>query len=216
MSREDLHGLMDRYVDGDPAAFRLLHARLGPRLRGLLYKLVRDGDTVEDLLQITLLKAHLARERFAVPGGDPDGAVSAWYFAIARNVAMDHLRARTRAERRNARTDGTAEDGVEAIADAAPHIEAMHETAEREDEIALRIQEAIASLPEGQREVVELHKLRGMSMAQVAERLQLREGAVRVRAHRAYKALARLMSRTPIDAFVVLVGSALASFVARG
>jgi DNA-directed RNA polymerase specialized sigma24 family protein len=55
-----------------------------------------------------------------------------------------------------------------------------------------------------------------MSMAQVAERLQLREGAVRVRAHRAYKALARLMSRTPIDAFVVLVGSALASFVARG
>jgi RNA polymerase sigma-70 factor, ECF subfamily len=207
--RHRLHELMDRYVDGDPVAFARLHARLGPRLRGLLFKLVRDGDTVDDLLQLTLLKAHLARERFAVPGGDPDGAVQAWYFAIARNVAMDHLRARSRAERRSARSEAASEDGIEAIADAAPHVEALHETIEREDEIVARIHDAIASLPEGQREVVELHKLRGMSMAQVAARLQLREGAVRVRAHRAYKALAQLMSRTPIEGLVAIVWTAL-------
>ena len=208
-SLKGLHELMDRYVDGDPSAFRRLHARLGPRLRGLLFKLVRDADTVDDLLQLTLLKAHLARERFVVPGGDPDGAVQAWYFAIARNVAMDHLRARSRAERRGARSEGAEGEGIEAIADGAPHIEAMHETVEREDEIVARIQAAISSLPDGQREVVELHKLRGMSMAQVAERLQLREGAVRVRAHRAYKALARLMSRSPIEGFIALVWTAL-------
>ena len=56
-----------------------------------------------------------------------------------------------------------------------------------------RVRVAIAQLPSGQREVVELHKLQGMSMAQVSQRLQIREGAARVRAHRGYKALARLL-----------------------
>ena len=50
---------------------------------------------------------------------------------------------------------------------------------------------ALAQLPAGQREIVELHKFQGLSMSEIATRLKIREGAVRVRAHRAYKALAR-------------------------
>lgn len=187
-----LHDLMLRYVDGDPSAFSRLDGRLRPRLRGLLLKLVRDEPVVDDLVQLTLLKAHLARDRFALQGGDPDGAVQAWYFAIGRNVAMDFLRERYRGERR--RADGSAGDDVAALPDAELDAEALGERAEQEAEIVGRVREAIARLPEGQREVVELHKLRGMSMAEVAERLQVREGAVRVRAHRAYKTLARLLA----------------------
>jgi RNA polymerase sigma-70 factor (ECF subfamily) len=67
------------------------------------------------------------------------------------------------------------------------------------------VRDAIARLPAGQREVVELHKLRGMSMAEVAERLRLREGAVRVRAHRAYKALARLLAPRDLGPWVAWV-----------
>lgn len=213
--RGELHEWMDRYVDGDPVAFRRLHARLAPRLRGLLYKLVRDGDTVEDLLQLTLIKAHVARDRFVVPGADPDGAVQAWYFAIARNVAMDHLRARGRAERRSAPSDDASEEGVEAIADGTPDIEALTQAAEHEREVIEAIHAAIAKLPDGQREVVELHKLRGLSMAQVAERLALREGAVRVRAHRAYKALARLLSGSRLDSWLAIL-SAIHSAIVGG
>jgi RNA polymerase sigma factor (sigma-70 family) len=71
-------------------------------------------------------------------------------------------------------------------------------------EMAARVQAALAALPAGQREVVELHKLQGMSMAEVAERLAIREGAVRVRAHRAYKALAAWL--TPVASFMGLIG----------
>jgi RNA polymerase sigma-70 factor (ECF subfamily) len=187
-----LHDLMGRYLDGDPSAFSRLDGRLRPRLRGLLLKLARDEAAVDDLVQLTLLKAHLARDRFALQGGDPDGAVQAWYFAIGRNVAMDFLRERYRGDRR--RADGSANDGLAALPDPELDAEALGERAEEEAEIALRVREAIARLPEGQREVVELHKLRGMSMAEVAERLRVREGAVRVRAHRAYKTLARLLA----------------------
>jgi RNA polymerase sigma-70 factor (ECF subfamily) len=57
-----------------------------------------------------------------------------------------------------------------------------------------RVREAIDQLPPGQREVVRLHKLRGLSMGEIAERLEVRPGALRVRAHRAYKTLANLLS----------------------
>lgn len=203
-----LHRCMERYVDGDPSAFSELHDRLRPRLRGLLLKVARDEAAVDDLVQLTLLKAHLARDRFALQGGDPDGAVLAWYFAIGRNVALDFLRERYRGQRRQA-DPAAPRDAVEQLPDGALDPEALGERREHEAEIVARVREAIAQLPAGQREVVELHKLRGMSMAEVAERLQVREGAVRVRAHRAYKALARLLAPRelgPLLAWLLLLG----------
>ena len=187
-----LHDLMERYVDGDRRAFEELHAALSLRLRGFLTRLVHDEAACDDLLQLTLLKAHLARDRFRVPGGDPDGAVQAWYFAIARNVAMDFLRDRHRSKTRDVDGSGDA-DPVTALPDPSPTAQEHGERAEAEAAIVAEVRAAIAQLPPRQREVVELHKLRGMSMADIASRLQVREGAIRVRAHRAYKALARLL-----------------------
>lgn len=191
-----LHDLMERYVDGDRRAFEQLHAALEGRLRGFLIKLVRDDPACDDLLQLTLLKAHLARDRFRVPGNDPDGAVQAWYFAIARNVAMDFLRDRHRKDKRRepkpAASEGRA-DPVAELPDARPNPLEHGEQSEHEQIIIEEVRVAIERLPATQREVIELHKLQGMSMADIATRLQVREGAIRVRAHRAYKALARLL-----------------------
>ena len=184
---------MEQYVDGDRRAFALLHRMIEPKLRGFLMNLVRNPAVVDDLLQVALLKAHMARDRFELQGGDPDGAVQAWYFAIARNVAMDHLRSEYRTQRRLGRQAASASESMAEVADEAPNIEDLGAQNEEERHIVEQVRAAIAQLPESQREVVELHKLRGLSMAEVAKRLEVREGAVRVRAHRAYKALARLL-----------------------
>ncbi len=149
-------------------------------------KLVRDEPTVDDLLQLTFLKAHLARGRFLVHGDDPDGAVQGWYFAIARNVALDHLRSRSRQDRRRVDLEFDLPDENSELEQTISEREVAEEAIEQ-------VREAIARLPASQREVVELHKLRGLSMAEVAQRLQIREGAARVRAHRGYRALARLL-----------------------
>jgi RNA polymerase sigma-70 factor (ECF subfamily) len=200
---DGLYDKMARYVDGDRRAFLELYDLLSPRIRGFLMKLVRSDSVVDDLLQVTMLKAHLARERFTLQGGHPDGAVQGWYFAIARNVAMDHLRQASRSERRMvSRSDGS-QDHVANLSDGAPSLEEIATHSEEETEIIEKVREAIAKLPPGQREVVELHKLKGLSMAQVASRLAIREGAVRVRAHRGYKALARLLSSSPEGALVL-------------
>lgn len=188
-----LHRLMDRYLDGDARAFGALHGLLVPRLKAFLMKLVRDAATAEDLVQATWLKAHLARGRFLAHGPSPDGAVQAWYFTIARNLALDHLRGQGR-ERRRREPGDPERAGIEAIPDALPTAEDLHIDAGEAEEIAARVQAALAQLPASQREIVELHKLQGLSMAEVAARLQIREGAARVRAHRAYKALARWLA----------------------
>lgn len=186
-----LYALMDRYCDGDPRAFHQLHAALTPRLRGFLIKLVRDESTADDLVQLTFLKAHLARDRFCVQGQDPDGSVRGWYFAIARNAALDHLRQQGRRRRREAESPGAEADAE--LADEGASLEQLALAREHEQAVIERIREALAQLPPGQREVVELHKLEGLSMAEVAARLDIREGAARVRAHRGYKALARML-----------------------
>lgn len=188
-----LHALMVRYIDGDPEVFPKLHALLAPKIRSRLSRLVHDPVLVEDLLQLTFLRAHAARERFESVSAAADRAVEGWYLSIARNVALDHLREHYRRERRHqhvlARGDGASIGAPEpggSPEDFGLEVEAAQEAARVLDA-------ALELLPQTQADVVRLHKLGGLSMAEVAERLRVKQGAVRVRAHRAYKALAEIL-----------------------
>lgn len=196
-----LHDLMDRYADGDQRAFAELHARLLPRVRARLHNMVRDAALVEDLVQLTFMRAHQARERFAAgEGGNPDRAVEAWYLAIARNVTLDHLRHTYRRDRRHATLEARGETEGMGASPELPTPEEVRLEQEALDETVRRVRDAIDQLPPGQREVVRLHKLGGLSMAEIASRLHVRPGALRVRAHRAYKALANLLRPLPTAA----------------
>jgi len=184
---------MARYVDGDPAAFKQLEALLTPRLRRMLRRYAHDDSVLDDVVQMTLLKAHLARHRFVAAPGDPDGSVRGWYYTIGRHAALDLARKTSRQRAREVDLDAVG--GVDRILeDAMPSPDAMLSEDEQAREVMSRVRSAISELPAGQREVVEMHKLKGMSMGEVAERLSIQEGTARVRAHRAYKALARRLA----------------------
>ena len=190
-----LAALMERYVDGDDRAFGELHARLEPRVRGLVRRRISDPEAASDLVQAIFVKAHLARGRFTSPeGADPDRAVVVWYSAIARNAAIDALRKiyRRRAHAQQVSDKVTGEQ-FERIVDEQPDVETRMSDREQRDEIRALVREAVDSLPPMQREVLELHKLQGLSMREISERLSVREGTLRVRAHRAYKAFADRM-----------------------
>jgi RNA polymerase sigma-70 factor, ECF subfamily len=202
MSRTDttdryagLSTLMEDYLDGDERAFARLYERLSPLVRAQIRGKISDLATAEDLLQATFMKAHSARERFAVPeGAAPDRAVAVWYSTIARNATIDHLRRvyRERAVKLDTAGDDTVEL-LDSLRDPAPDGEALALESERQLGIATRIRAALARLPHSQREVVTMHKLDGMSMAEISEELGVREGTLRVRAHRGYKALAGML-----------------------
>lgn len=170
---------MERYVDGDPSAFDAIFGQLRGPLTGALRRWLRTDDRVDDALQTTLLKLHTSRSRYR--RGAP---VLPWVLTIARNVALDRLRSR------QSREWALSEDEQANIA-ATP--EDAPWSAEDEREVVAAVREAIEQLPASSQEVIRLHKIEGRSMSEVAEILGIKEGAARVRAHRGYKVLAKLL-----------------------
>ncbi len=136
----------------------------------------RIGDPAElaDVHQETLVHLHRARHTY-----DPKRPFDPWLFAIVRHTAIDHAR------RRRARLtwEVLVEEPPEQVADATAA-----------DQQAL--DHALAGLPASQREAFEMLQVEGLSVDQAAARAGVSPGALKVRAHRAYKALRALFGST--------------------
>jgi len=167
-------GLMRAAIGGDTEAYRRLLQELAPVLRGLAGRgLARYGlgsEDVEDVVQETLLALHLKRGTW-----DSAQAFSPWLYAIARNKLIDNLR------RRGRRVHLPIDDLADLpAADEQPR---AHNGADA--------QRLIAGLKQRERDIVMAISIEGASAREVAERLGMTEGAVRVALHRALRSLAR-------------------------
>jgi RNA polymerase sigma-70 factor (ECF subfamily) len=87
---------MDRYADGDAAAFPELYDALSPALLGFALRLARRRSVAEDVVQQTFLLMHRSRSSW-IPGAQ----VVPWAFAIALHYFLDMVL------RRGARMAGT-------------------------------------------------------------------------------------------------------------
>src|ERR671932_781736 len=90
----DLTNLPDADVaalakEGRESAFRELVRRYERPVFSLIFRMVRDRQTAEDLAQDNFIKVlnHIDRYR-------PEFKLSSWLFKIANNVTIDHLRKR--------------------------------------------------------------------------------------------------------------------------
>ena len=179
----DPRELMQRYQDGDAQAFRELYALASPRLFGYLVKLTRNRALADDLLQHTFLKIHRARAAY-VRGADP----LPWMYSIAHRTFLDEVR---RDKRAIVKTGGEELPEVPATITGA--------TTEQRDEprvdpeLAKAALDALADLPTNQREAVVLTKLEGKTVSEAADIAGTTTGAMKVRAHRGYEALRRLL-----------------------
>ena len=174
---------MARYCDGDATAFRALYARLAGKVLAYLLGLVGDRAAAEDLLQLTFLKLHQARGIY-VRGADP----VPWIYTIAHRSFLDEARRRKRS-RTVLTSDGAPPDaraanlaGIEEEAGPGTDAEATH--------AALA---ALQELPENQREALLLTKIHGRSIAEAAAITGTTPGAMKLRAHRAYVTLRKLL-----------------------
>lgn len=101
----------------DRAAFRTLYRLSAPKLAGVLIRMLRDRSEAEDVLQQIYIRVWERAAQF-----DPArGTALAWLIAVARNGALDRLRAR-QSELRRAAPSGT-EDPFALIADTSPSAE---------------------------------------------------------------------------------------------
>lgn len=174
---QELREWMMQYADGDTKAFSPLYSVLHPAVFRFHLCSTRRPEVAEDLTQKTFLKLHVARQRYRK--GAP---VKPWVFTIAKNVQRDLFRRQQRSR--------------EDLLEAADSRWSQCATEQKQDDPLMqdKLQQAIHSLPGGQRDVILLHKFEGFSMAEVAAALQIGVSAAKVRAHRGYAAL-----RTVLD-----------------
>lgn len=143
-----------------------------PRLRRFARSLSRDAADGDDLCQVAIEKALNARGQW-----QPGTRMDSWMYRITRNAWIDQGRARTRA----AQTFLPEEAGAAIGDDGARAIEARLELA--------RVQRAMATLPDEQREAVALVLIEGLAYKDAAAVLDVPMGTLTSRLVRGRQAL---------------------------
>lgn len=163
---------------GDAAVYQRLLREIGHYVKGLAKRKLRDLSQVDDLSQDILLAVHKARHTY-----DSTRPFMPWLHAIIRFRLTDQLRKIYRGKR------------FEELDLDSDYQETYSEGPAKED-IDASLLDALHHLPDRQRHVVQLLKLEGFSVKEAAVATGMSESALKVSAHRAYKAMKIWLMKT--------------------
>lgn len=144
--------LMLRYRDGDIAAFEALYRRHNVALYRYLLRLCRHRATAEDVFQESWGKIIKSRESYR-----PTAKFTTFLYRVAHNCFIDYLRR----NRRHAQTANVEPDS-QPDAGESPDMLAERSLARR------RLDKALQTLPDEQRDVFLLHEEAGLNLEQIA------------------------------------------------
>jgi RNA polymerase sigma-70 factor, ECF subfamily len=166
--------LMGGYKAGCAVSADALVRRVSPALLRFFLADAVSRTHADDLLQETWLRIHRVRHTYRF--GEP---VMPWFYAIARRVRIDHYR--------RARRSTLREETVEDFSGIA--------SADSESSSLADMDELLAPLSPHEREVVQMLKVIGMSLDEVARATSCSVGSVKQKAHRAYQKLRKVPVR---------------------
>jgi RNA polymerase sigma-70 factor, ECF subfamily len=158
---------------GDPRGFDLAYARYAERIFGFLLRLSGSRAVAEDLFQHTFMRLSEVGARLRA-----DSDLRAWLFSVARNAFLSHTRSRAMQARANLGfLPGFRGAGVSPDSGLAVH----------------ELERALATLRQGDRELLLLFGVEGLSYVEVAQVLGLDPVTVRKRVSRARARLAEAL-----------------------
>ncbi|MBN1796690.1 MAG: sigma-70 family RNA polymerase sigma factor [Sedimentisphaerales bacterium] len=179
--------LLQRYCQGEEAAFRELVKRYKNSLYAFLMRFLNRRDLVEDVFQETFLQLYTSRDSF-----DMDRPLRPWLFTIAANKAKDALR---KQQRTSAVAIGTISDGEEASFNDVLNSLTSDQTRPYEElergEQAGRVRKVIDNMPEQAKEILILAYFNKFSYKQMAKILSIPIGTVKSRLHTAVNRFAK-------------------------
>jgi RNA polymerase sigma-70 factor (ECF subfamily) len=175
--------LLLRVADGDQAAFARLYDMLSPRAFGLILRVLVDRSQSEEVLQEVFLEIWQSASRFAPNKGQG----RSWVLTIAHRRAVDRVRSAQSSADRDVKAGfrdiGVAHDGV------AEEVELRIE--------GERVSEALATLPDPQREAITLAYFGGYSQSEIAALVGAPLGTIKTRMRDGLSRLRVQMGVTP-------------------
>ena len=160
-----------RAKEGDQDALRFLYVIYSHNVYGYVRSIVRDDHEAEDVTQHVFAKLMTSLVKY----DDRGVPFFAWLLRLARNVAIDHLRAN-----RLLPTEEVLDPNATYAYDL-DHAET--------------VRAALATLPDEQREVVMLRHVVGLTPGEIADRMGRSEGSIHGLHHRGRRALQRELAR---------------------
>jgi RNA polymerase sigma factor (sigma-70 family) len=171
---QDDHELAARAAAGDSAAWREIYTGTRERIFGLLVNHIGNRDEALDVLQDTYMSAVKG-----IGNWRGEGTLEAWLCGIALRRARDWKR---RLLGKFKSTDSLEDPGEAGDVSQPDH------------ELGLRLRNALAKLPERQRQAVLLHEHLGYSFREVGSILGIGEATARVHSFRGREALKELLA----------------------
>lgn len=160
-----------RAKEGDRDALQFLYVRYSNNIYGYVRSIVRDDHEAEDVTQHVFAKLMTTLVKY----DDRGVPFFAWLLRLARNVAIDHLRAN-----RLTPTENVIDPDMSSGADL---------------DRAETVRAALATLPDEQRQVVILRHVVGLTPGEIADRMGRTESSVHGLHHRGRRALQRELAR---------------------
>ena len=175
--------LMLRVKRGDRVAFTELVEKYKQPVMNLVYRTLHDEAEAEDLAQVVFLQVYKSAKRY-----ESRAKFSTWLFTIARNLCLNEIRRRSRhpadsLEEAHAEHEDQPRQQYEDKSSVAPPEKLLH------GELAQKIEEALAGLPENQRTAILLCRQEELSYEEIAEILGCSLSATKSLIHRGRETL---------------------------
>ncbi len=171
--------LVERWQAGDLSAFEALVTRHERRVFRLLYRMLGSREEAEDASQDAFLSLFRHGHRFR-----REARFSTFVYRVAANAALNRRRTLGRARSRSDEFR-RRQDAGDDLPSSPRNPQASAEGAEVQE----RVQGALLSLPKDLRMAIVLYDIEGQSYRDIAETLDIPEGTVKSRIHRARNAL---------------------------
>ena len=173
--------LLTLIADGDVRAVGVLYDRYAPTLFPIALRIVRDRAEAEDVLHDAFVAVNERASQYAADRG----SVIAWLVTLVRNLSIDRTRRRDR--RGTLAREVLAHEPPASVRDPE---RLTSDASERE-----KIRRALATLPEAQRQTLEVAFFEGLSYPEIAARENVPLGTIKSRAARALAALREALAK---------------------
>jgi len=167
--------LLERVVRKDESALSALYDRYSGLVFSEAKRILRDTGAAEEILQDLFFQVWRTAERFDAARG----SLAGWLLVAARNRAISRLR------RNTGKTEDLDENGVSLRVDL--------ESVAAQNVLLNKVRTVMGSLPEGQRQAVELAYFEGMSHTEIADKTGQPLGTVKTRIRSAMETLKQVL-----------------------
>jgi len=170
--------LISAALTGSSDAFAELQRLYSPQLYNTIFRITRNREDTEDVLQETLLRAYVALENF-----EGRSSVYSWLTRIAINTALMLLRKRRNHHETTFDVTGEPENGVARLDPEDPRLNPEQICDQKQR--CLNLQRQIERLQTNLREPLQTRMTHGSSLEEIAKDLEITEAAVKARLYRA-------------------------------